>query len=460
MYIDAYMLTSLSFQSFETSNKMEEQQRIEVVSIDEMLDIVGPFGKFQKIVNVILCLMRVPPIYQIMIMFFAGDEPSWRCAQNSTRCKLNGTFDANDRRKCTNGWKRSDWEYSKPREYSIVTHFDINCENEWMIQLLTSIFFVGWLLGAFVLGYCADNYGRKITLIVSFTVVMITGFVSIFMPNLYLLVVCRFIIGFFSPGAFSQMSILITEIVDSKHRPFAGIILIACGLTSLSILGIKAYFIRDWRYLNIACTAPYIFVVFFFKFIPESVRYLRVKGKVDELNSTFQRIARWNKKEIPSNVTIAPLPSTVSDHKSNPLHLFRTPSLASKTLIQTFAYFTNGLVYYGLYLAAADFGGGKYRDYILISITEVPVCFLAIDFCERFGRKKTSVIPMLIAALACVALGYIPKVGWAKFVRITVGIIGKCLVGSNSNTMSTWSMEIYPTILRGEAMGFFQAFMR
>ena len=457
MYTDAYMLTSLSFQNSETSKKMEEQTRI--VTIDEMLDIVGPFGTFQKIVNVIFCLMTAPQLYQIMIMFFSTDEPSWRCAQNSSKCKLNGTFDASDSRKCTNGWKRSDWVYTKPRDYSIVTHFDINCKNKWITQLLISIFFVGWLLGAFVLGYCADNYGRKITVTIPTTVVLVVGLVSIFMPNLYLLVVCRFIIGFFIPGTTSQLY-LITEIVDSKHRPFAVIIIIACGVTTLSILGIKAYFIRDWRYLNIACTAPYIFVVFFFKFIPESVRYLRVKGEVEELNKTFQRIARWNKKEIPSNVTIAPLPSTVSDQKSNPLHLFRTPSLASKTLIQTFAYFTNGLVYYGLYLAATDFGGDKYRVYILISIAEVPICFLGIDFCERFGRKKTSVIPMLIAALACVALGYIPKVGWPKFVRITVGIIGKCLVGSNATTMATWSMEIYPTILRGEAMGFFQAFLR
>lgn len=434
------------------------EKTIKEINVDEMLEIVGPYGKFQKVVNFLFCVMTVPPIFQIMLMFFAADEPPWKCAANSTKCRLNETYEASDRRKCD--FERKDWVYTKPRDYSIVTHFDIDCDNEYMIQLLTSVFFLGWLMGAFVLGFCADNYGRKMTLIISETTVLIVGFVSIFMPNLALIIVCRFIIGFFIPGTFAQMFILITEIVDGKNRPFAGIMIFASGLTSLSLLGVKAYFIRDWRYLTIACTAPYVFVVLFYKFTPESVRYLRVKGQMEELGITFKRIARWNKKTIPSDVTVAPLPASNKTHKSNPLHLFKSSSLALKTTIQTFAFFTNGIVYYGLYLAAADFSGDKYRDYIIISITEVPIAIIGIWFCDRFGRKSTSVLPMLVAAGACVALGYIPKDGWKVILRIVVGMLGKCLVGSNSNTMMTWSMEIYPTVLRGEAMGFFQAFMR
>lgn len=439
----------------------EKKENANEVSIDEMLEIINPFGKFQKVVNFLFCVMTVPPIFQIMIMFFAGDIPDWQCVNGSSLCRLNGTFTPKNEDRCQKGWKLNvDWEYTKPISYSVVTYFGIHCENAWMSELLTSIFFVGWLVGAIVLGFCADNYGRRVTVIISVTATLITGFVSIFMPNLYLLVACRFIIGFFIPGTFSQMFILITEIVDSKHRPFAGIMIFVFGLSSLSLLGVKAYFIQNWKILHIVCTAPYAFLVFAFKFIPESVRFLRVKGKMEELMTTFQRMASWNGRTIPSNITIAALPSTVADHKSNPFHLFRTKRLAMKSLIQTFAYFTNGLVYYGLYLAAADFGGDKYRDYIIISVTELPICFIGIDFCERFGRKKTSVLPMLVAAVACIALGYIPKDGWKKILRIIVGMLGKCLIGSNSNTMTTWSMEIYPTVLRGEAMGFFQAFMR
>ena len=69
-------------------------------------------------------------------------------------------------------------------------------------MLLTSIFFVGWLVGAIVLGFTADNWGRRGTLIVSVTTCIVVGFVSIFMPNIYCLVVCRFIVGKLLLGSF------------------------------------------------------------------------------------------------------------------------------------------------------------------------------------------------------------------------------------------------------------------
>ena len=85
--------------------------------------------------------------------------------------------------------------YTEPKEYSVVTYYGIDCETEWITTLLTSIFFVGWLVGAIVLGFIADNWGRRGTLIGSVTTVLLVGFVSIFMPNIYCLVACRFIIG-------------------------------------------------------------------------------------------------------------------------------------------------------------------------------------------------------------------------------------------------------------------------
>lgn len=428
-------------------------------NIDEMLAIVGEYGMFQKLVNLLLCIMTLPCIYHIMIMYFAADEPNWQCTKNSTTCVYNGTFSPKDMRRC-HQMERSDWEFTKPKDYSLVTYFDIHCEEQWLLELLTSLFFVGWLLGAFGLGWVCDNYGRKIVITVSTTVVMTTGFACIYMPSIYYIIACRFIIGFFLPGTMYQAFIIISELVGAKYRAFAGQMIFVFGISGLTIIGVKAYFIDNWKALHLYCTAPYLFVVLFYKFIPESIRYLRVKGKMDELNDCFLRIARWNKTFIPSDICVSPPPKDSLDHKSNPTQLFKTKKLAIKTSIQTFAYFSTGLVYYGVYLAAGDIGGSMYRDYIIISGMEVPLIFVSMDFLERFGRKRTSTIPMLLASVACLIICFIPKHGHLKIARVVVGMIGKCMVGSNMNTMSTWSTELYTTQVRGEAMGFFQAFVR
>ena len=50
---------------------------------------------------------------------------------------------------------------------SIVTHFDIHCDNEWLLQLTTGIYFVGAAVGGIVLGKLADTIGRRHVLFLS-----------------------------------------------------------------------------------------------------------------------------------------------------------------------------------------------------------------------------------------------------------------------------------------------------
>ena len=437
----------------------ELTQTTPLVSIDKLLTIVGEYGRFQKIVNAMFFFMSMPCMLHIMLMYFTADYPSWKCIQpNSSVCVFNGTFESRDQRRCD--MPLNEWEYTEPRDHSLLRHYDIDCKNEWLIELVTSIFFIGWICGAFVLGWCCDIIGRKTILLVSIIAVITVGFVSIFMPSIYLFIACRFVIGFFLPGTISQMFIIMTEIVGNKYRSFAGILVFASGVTSTVILGVEAYFIRNWKYLHMVCTVPYIFLLVFFKFIPESVRYLRMKEKNEELIICFQRIADWNKTILPPNISIQPISVDTSKNKSNPMELFRTKNLAIKSCIMIFAFFASGLLYYGVYLEANNLGGYKYRDYIIISVSELPLLFLSIYLCERYGRKKTCMLLTLFAGAALLALGFIPERGNIKISRVVFGIFGKCFVGANADVMSTWATELYPTNVRGEAIGIFQAFLR
>merc|ERR1711953_460837 len=146
-----------------------------------MLLIVGSYGRFQRWVTLLLFVMTLPPVYHVMILFFAADTPSWRCHSNSTVCVFNGTQDADDERRCH--LPRGSWEYTEPKHYSMVTYFDIQCRSKWLLELSTSIFFLAWLIGAIVLGWCCDAYGRKKVLLVSTTIVMTTGLLCIVAPS-------------------------------------------------------------------------------------------------------------------------------------------------------------------------------------------------------------------------------------------------------------------------------------
>ena len=159
-------------------------------NVSEVIPTFGVFGRFQQLLMSCLYIMIIPSTFSTLIMYFAALSPPWKCASNSSVCLGNGTFTSDNKDRCA--MQRSDWEFTEPRDYSIVTQFDVYCDKEWVIYLTTSILFIGWIFGAVVLGWVSDNYGRKFVLFPSYFMIIFAGFITAFSPNLTFLVICRF----------------------------------------------------------------------------------------------------------------------------------------------------------------------------------------------------------------------------------------------------------------------------
>ena len=116
-----------------------------------------------------------------------------------------------------------------------------------------------------MLGLVADKYGRKSVLFPSVLVVLVVTFASSFAEAFWIVAVCRFIIGLFEAGCFLSMFVLATELVGPEKRALAGTLVWFYFTAALMILGLKAYFVRNWRILLILSSAPWIFVLIFWK---------------------------------------------------------------------------------------------------------------------------------------------------------------------------------------------------
>ncbi|XP_026006531.1 solute carrier family 22 member 5-like isoform X3 [Astatotilapia calliptera] len=152
---------------------------------DEITSFLGDYGLFQILVMVLLSVSTMPAGYMGVIVVFVSDTPehycrspnsssrngteweqengfhdrgSWMGPGSCSRYKLNENWTEkaagfNDTEQCLDGWVFSTDKYTT----TIVSEWDLVCDNAWKVPFSTSFFFVGALIGSFISGHLSDR---------------------------------------------------------------------------------------------------------------------------------------------------------------------------------------------------------------------------------------------------------------------------------------------------------------
>ncbi|XP_065064344.1 solute carrier family 22 member 3-like isoform X2 [Rhopilema esculentum] len=331
--------------------------------------------------------------------------------------------------------------------------FNLVCQKEVIVYTANSILFLGWTVGGFVLPYLSDRFGRKTVLFPAAFVIIICGFLSSFVHDMWIFILLRLIIGFCQAGSVN-IFVIATEIVGPYYRSISGTFIWFYFTCALLLMTLKAYYLQNWRNLEIICSLPFAVIMLSWRYVPESVRWLRMKGRLDEAMQVLKEIARANKRDI-SNMEIIPVENNFNS-KSTIADLFRSPVLALYTAIQIFAWLVSGITFYGVSLASSDLGGDLYVDFILTSIVEIPANILVIIFTNKCGRRLTTVINIFLAGFACIGVAAVPSgviSKGLKFAKVGLGMLGKFAVTLYFNAFYVWSAELNATVVRAQAVG-------
>ena len=77
--------------------------------------------------------MKVSEAWIFLIICFHFSNTPYFYAEYSTRCiQSNITFSHENKTRCT--MQRSDWEFTKPKDFSMVTEYDLVCERKYLVQ--------------------------------------------------------------------------------------------------------------------------------------------------------------------------------------------------------------------------------------------------------------------------------------------------------------------------------------
>ena len=241
--------------TLEDNNKFISQsddETTKLLDVDDFIEEVGEFGLYQILMTFIYCVILFPTAYQTLVMAFVGFNPTWTCSGHglaSGACNLTGEIsEDNDFYDTRCSMNRYDWEFTKDRKFSIVTEFDLVCSMTPVYLICNAAVYLGWAIGAGLLGWISDLTGRKTVLFPSYTGCIILGFLSAFSPNVWIFLVARLFIGFFLAGIMLNLFVMAVELVGCNYRALAGTTIWFSFTASLVVCGLQAYFIRDWRY--------------------------------------------------------------------------------------------------------------------------------------------------------------------------------------------------------------------
>ncbi|XP_044858770.1 solute carrier family 22 member 13-like isoform X1 [Mauremys mutica] len=354
-------------------------------------------------------------------------------------------YGLNSTEKCQKGWV-----YPSEQEQTLVTQFDLVCDRKELNDISQSIYRLGLLLGAVISGSLSDRIGRRPVTLLSMLMMGAFGVGAAFAPNFYVYMALRCLVGFAVSGFIISTVTLGTEWVGVSYRTHPVAIPLCCFSIGQMVLAGLAYGVRNWKLLQIAGSAPMLGLLFYIWVLPESARWLVMKGKIEEAKKLLQKAASVNKQSIPPELLDQMTPEKKSK-SGNILDLFRKPRLRKTTLIMCYAWFVNSLVYYGLSLNMGIFGLNIYLMQLVFGAVEIPAYFNCIFLLQWFGRKKCQGCFLVLGGAMCLIITCIPKD--LPVVVVTLAVIGKFAIAASLSTSYVYGAELFPTVLRQTGVG-------
>ncbi|XP_060947851.1 solute carrier family 22 member 2-like [Limanda limanda] len=457
-----------------------------MTTFDDILEEVGNFGRCQKRIFAMMCLVSMPWAGVYVGIVFQGFTPDHWCrdpalvetreacgwslehSRRLTLPQVNGsggvqpssceryeldwnstslTCDSQEldlgrtpRTACKDGW-----EYDYKGRQSFVTEFDLVCADSWLVDMYQATLNIGFLIGSITIGYLADRFGRKLSFLMSNLFNGITGILVAVAPNYVSLLVFRTLYGFGVKGGWVVGYVLITELVGVEHRRTVGVLYQMFFSVGILLLPLLAYFITDWRWLQVVITVPYIVFLSYYWFVPESPRWLLSQNKKTEAVKITEDMAKENKRTLSKNIETLTDDNAVSCTASF-MDLIRTPNMRKHTFILSFNWFTSAVVYQGLIMRLGILGGNVYIDFLISGLLEFPAAFLILFTIERIGRRLPFATANMVAGAACFITAMIPdSMFWFKTAVACVGRLGITMAFEMVVFVNT---ELYPTFVR------------
>ena len=342
---------------------------------------------------------------------------------------------------------------------------------------------IGSIVGVLFAGILSDRFGRKSTMILSAVLFSTSAIGCAVSADFNQLVIYR-IIGGVGIGVVSIISPLyISEVAVAQYRGrlvslyqlavtigFLGAYLVNYQLLGYSMSNPDAgtgwwnlVFVSEvWRgMLGMEALPAIMFFIIIF-FIPESPRWLILKGKEEKATNIFERIYTSSKEAL---FQLTETKSVLSSESKSEWKLLLQPGIRKAVVIgvciAVLGQFmgVNAVLYYGpsIFENAGLSGGDSLFYQVLVGLVNTLTTVLALVIIDKVGRKKLVYygVSGMVISLILIATYFIYGESWgisSIFLLIFFLFYVFCCAVSICAVVFVLLSEMYPTRVRGLAM--------
>lgn len=329
--------------------------------------------------------------------------------------------------------------------------------------LIGSIGLIGMALGAVISGTVADRIGRKKVFTITVLLYSIASAFCALSWNYQSLLVFRFLVGFGLGGELPVAATLVSEYAPSRVRGrFIVLLESFWGLGWIAAACIAYFFIPvyGWRMAFLIGALPALYVCLIRLHMPESVRYLLTRGRVDEARQIVLSLEK--QLHVPSALFTGETETVPVVAKASFRELWKKPFM-SRTIMLWLVWFGIDFSYYGIFmwLPSLVFQQGftvvKTFEYVLImTLAQLPGYYCAAWLVDKIGRKYTLSAFLLFSGVASYFFGHAST---AATLMMWGSVMSFFNLGA-WGVLYTYTPEQYPTAIRALGSGWAAGFGR
>ena len=330
-----------------------------------------------------------------------------------------------------------------------------------------SIGLIGMALGAVLAGTIADRIGRKQVFTITVLLYSISTGLCAVAWNYESLLVFRFLVGFGLGGELPVAATLMSEYAPARLRGRFIVLLESFWGLGWLVAACIAYLlipVFGWQAAFFIGALPALYVFLLRLHMPESIRYLLAKGRVDEAKAIVRDIERQLRlPERPFLDQLAPHRVQAEQVETLGFSALWSKGMRRRTVMLWLAWFGIVFSYYGIFMwlpsmvFAQGFAIVKTFEYVLImTVAQLPGYYAAAYLVDVIGRRYTLGLFLLLSGVCSYFFGNAGDVsallGWgAAMSFFNLGAWG---------VIYTYTPEQYPTAMRALGSGWAAGFGR